>query len=142
MKDNVTAHIVTSAANIIAILLVGRLWQGMGVVVAWVFALLLGGGLLNYLYYRRNSLSLRDTVPKPSRLLALLCVIGTVLGYMLWLHAPEMRLHLVSLASVSDSMLHAVTGTMMIAGFSAIVGIPMWNHPLRRQLMYLVTGSK
>jgi len=142
MKDNVIAHVTDAVTNIIAILVVGRLLDGMGVIVARVFAMILGAMLLMYLYHKRNSLALNEAIPESSRLLALLCMIGVTMSYLLWQWLPGAQAFLALLGPLSDSELHGIMSAITILFFVLLVGIPMWNHPVRRQLSSLGTGGK
>lgn len=142
MKENVIAHVTVAVTNVIAILVVGRLLGGMGVVVARVFAMMFGAMLLMYLYHKRSSLRLNEAIPESSRLLALLSMIGVTMSYLLWQWLPGVQAHLVLLGPVSDSLVHGIVSAIMILFFVLLVAIPMWNHPVRRQLSSLGASSK
>jgi O-antigen/teichoic acid export membrane protein len=142
MKDNVIAPVTVAVTNIIAILVVGRLLDGMGVVVARVFAMILGAMLLMYLYHKRNSVALNEAIPESSRLLALLCVIGVTMSYLLWQWLPGLQVLVAPLGPLSVSLVHGIVNVIMILFFVLLVGNPMWNHPVRRQLSGLGTSGK
>ncbi|HED16041.1 MAG TPA: hypothetical protein ENI64_04385 [Gammaproteobacteria bacterium] len=140
MKDNVVAHVLMTLANIALILLIGRLWQGLGVIVAWVLALSLGGLLLISLYHYRNSLALRDVIPGPSRALAALCLAGVVVGYVVWYKLSEFIVG-GGWQVFAGLFTQSVVDAVMILAFGMLVVVPMWKHPVRRQLMTLLRGA-
>ena len=142
MRDNVVTHLVMTASNIVLILIVGRLWGGMGVVVAWALALALGGGLLNILYYRKNVIYFSNVIPKDSRWLAVFCLIGFLVGYGLWLQSPEIKKLMLTISAPSDLWARYMIGSLMVACFFMIVSLPMWNHPIRKKIMNLIADVR
>ena len=140
MKDNVVAHVFTTLMNFVCILLIGPLWQGLGVIVAWVLALLLGGLLLIYLYHYRNSLALKDVVPVPSRALAVLCLTGVLVASAVWHKLPEFVANGEGRVFWGLSTQN-VADLVMILVFVVLAVVPMWKHPVRRQLMTLARGD-
>ncbi len=142
MRSNVVTHLVITAINIVLILIVGRLWEGMGVIVAWAVALVCGGVLLNLLYFRINRISLHNIIPRSSRYLAVSCILGLFISYWLWLRAPVINEYLLVSFGLSDLGLMDVTGIVMIIFFLVIVAIPVWRHPIRKSLMNWVVNDK
>ncbi len=138
MKHNVIVHVFTTAINLILILIIGDLLDGLGVVVAWVVALILGGALLNILYYMRNKILFSNIIPEYSRWLVLFCLIGIFIGYGIWLQEPVMLESLLMMIAPSYVDASRITDGLMIASFIIIVGFPMWRHPMRKTLLNLV----
>jgi O-antigen/teichoic acid export membrane protein len=140
MRDNVITHLVMTVSNIVLILIVGRLWEGLGVVVAWAVALVLGGGLLNILYCWENVIYFSNVIPKDSRWLTVLCLIGFFVGY--GLQSPEIKKLTLIISASSDSWARYMIGSMMVVCFFMIVSLPMWNHPIRKKIMNLIADVR
>ena len=138
IQDNLVTHILLSGANIGLIWLVGELWSGMGVIVAWSVSLALGGVLLNILYYRRRNINISELVPGSSRLLVLSVVIAMLVSLLLWQeqgHIPGLLKNMNMGAEYIPELIYAV---LTIACFVIIILFPAWQHPVRKQLLNLV----
>lgn len=134
MTENVVTHLVMTLTNIVLILVIGRLWGGMGVVIAWAAALALGGGVLNFLYFRRNAISLNNIIPKSNRLLAFLCLIGFLVCFLVWQFLPIFLDQLLLTSTLTDSTIRIITGSIMPVLFFAIIYYPVLNHPIKKDL--------
>ncbi|WDN88254.1 hypothetical protein BuS5_01222 [Desulfosarcina sp. BuS5] len=142
MKDNVVTHLVMTASNIILIFIIGRLWEGLGVVMAWALAVALGGGLLNILFYWKNVMCFSNVIPKDSRWLAVFCFIGFFVSYGLWLQSPEIKKMMLAISAPSDPWGRYIVGSLMIGCFFLIASLPMWNHPIRKKIMNLIADLR
>ena len=142
MKDNVITHLVMTASNIILIFIIGRLWEGLGVVVAWALAVALGGGLLNILFYWKNVICFSNIIPKNSRWLAVFSLTGFWISYGLWLQSPEIKKLILAMSAFSDLWGRYIIESLMIACFFLVAGLPMWNNPIRKKIMNLIADVR
>lgn len=138
MKDNLFAHILMTFANIVLIFLIGESWQGLGVILAWALSLSLGGAFLIYTHHIRNALSISMLLPHPSRVLALFCLIGTAVSYLVWAMLRDLgaTIHKGGNAYLGSQGESSVFVTLI---FIFLVALPMWRHPIRRQLTSLLS---
>lgn len=138
MKVNVVAHFAMTAVNLLLAYLWGLEIGGVGVVSAWSSALAVGGIILNVMYFRSHKISWRNTIPKGSRLLTVLCLTGIAIAYsMWWLVSDIQTLVRGNSAWTNATVKLAIAGAMVVA-FTAIVAAPMWNHPVRRKLWRMI----
>lgn len=142
MKDNVVTHLVMTATNIALILIIGRIWGGLGVVAAWAAALACGGGLLNLLYYWKNVISLSKVIPKESRWLMFFSLLGVGAAYGLRSQSSEIREVILGMLPSFDSWERYMIGGLMIICFFLIAGLPAWNHPIRKRMINMVAGIR
>lgn len=140
MKDNVLVHVLMTFSNVALILIIGKYWQGMGVVVAWPISLAIGGLLLILLYHMRNSLKLKDILPRASHSLVVISLVGTGVSLALWHILPELLADMSLSQSASLSTQNLVNSAIPCA-FVILVAVPMWLHPVRSQLAALKRGS-
>ena len=81
LRWNIVGHIAIAAINIILGPLFGLFFDGNGVVLAWAISLALGSCLIYFPYHLQNNISLFELIPKGSRLLLGLCMLGALLFY-------------------------------------------------------------
>jgi O-antigen/teichoic acid export membrane protein len=137
MKDNVTCHLLITSTNIILVLFMGGLWDGLGVVAAWSLALMLGGGMLILRFFRKNKIPLNHIIPKTCRGLAFCCLTGGILSYCLWMNSGQIISILSSGAMQSCvSRKYTIEG-VMIALFIMIVSQLAWRNPIVKKLLKL-----
>jgi O-antigen/teichoic acid export membrane protein len=140
MRGNVVTHLVMTASNLVLVLIVGRLWEGLGVVGAWVAALALGGGLLNILYYLEHKLNCDNLIPKDSRWLSVLCLLGCLVGFVL--QSPEIKRLVLIIVPASGSGGRYIMESLTVACFFIVVSLPMWSHPIRKKIMNLIADVR
>lgn len=141
MRANVASHLAMTAVNLLLAFVWGHTFGGMGVVSAWSLALVLGGFVLNIMYFRIYEIPWRAAIPKGSRLLTIFCLTGTVVAYGIWWQLPDVAVLMTDrLAWMGEAIKFAISGAM-VAAFMVIVAVPMWNHPVRRELWRIVVPA-
>ena len=141
MKYNVISHLVMTSANLLLILTTGRYSEGLGVVLGWSISVALAGCVLNTFYYRRNGIRFAAAVPNESRLLFSLCLFGLLVAWELWRHSSVVKSLMLPLLTTTSSLEYGVA-SVMVACFLITIGVPMWNHYLRRELIGLLKGIR
>ena len=128
LRWNVISHIAIALLNAGLGFTLGMLYDGMGVVIAWVISLALGSSIIYLSYHLTYKIPLIELVPKASRTSIIACLIG-ILSALLIHHKLNDRFDTVALNSI------------IILSFSIIVFIPFWLHPMRKRLMGWVTNE-
>jgi len=122
LRWNVVGHIMIAVFNAGLGFLFGIFYDGVGVVVAWIFSLALGSSVIYLSYHIKNKIPLIELMPKASRLIVAACLIG-ILSALLINH------------KLNDNFNVAALNSIIILSFSTIVLIPFWRHPMRKRLM-------
>jgi len=117
---NVVAHIVIALLNGSLGFLLGVFFNGIGVVVAWLFSMALGSSLIYISYNVKNKVPLVELIPRASRLIVLACLTG-ILSTVIIHQALSHAFSPIALFSISFS------------SFLIIVFIPFWLHPMRKR---------
>ncbi|MQY79372.1 MAG: oligosaccharide flippase family protein, partial [Bacteroidetes bacterium] len=128
LRWNVISHIAIALLNAGLGFTLGMLYDGMGVVIAWVISLALGSSIIYLSYHLTYKIPLIELVPKASRTSIVACLIG-ILSALLIHHKLNDRFDTVALNSI------------IILSFSIIVFIPLWLHPMRKRLTGWVTNE-
>jgi len=116
LRWNVIAHIAIALLNISLGSLFGTLFDGIGVVVAWVIALIGGSCIINLSYQIENKISFRDLLSKSNGILLSFCLIAIIL--------------ITSIHSKQSRSIEMLTPFL----FMAIIFVPFWIHPMRKRL--------
>jgi O-antigen/teichoic acid export membrane protein len=122
LRWNVISHSLIAIINAGMGLLLGYLYDGFGVIVAWIIALPLGNSLVYIFFHIKHKIPFSELVPKASRILMLVCVIGTVSAL------------IINIKFNHDSIVSMLNSIVMIV-FVAVVFVPFWLHPLRKSLV-------
>lgn len=141
MKNNVISHIVMTSMNLLLIALIGKIWQGSGVIVAWAVSLSVGGVLLNIIYFKHNRIDFMELVPKDSRMLCLVSIFSLGLSYFYWLSQEYVVQQLLKLSIQVPVPTDLLFYGSLIACFSLIIIIPVWFHPVRAGLLDWIIKS-
>ncbi len=112
---NVGGHVGIGVLNVILGLLLGVYFEGTGVVIAWVISLSLGSCLIYFSYHLKNKISLIELVPRDSRLLILVSLLGA--------------LSIIPIQDKTDYMV-LIPGIFLVASFFVL-----WFHPMRKSLI-------
>ena len=133
LRWNVWGHVTIGVLNGILGGLLGWLYGPIGVVVGFVTALLAGSVLIALAYQRAHSIRARDLVQTDSLWLGLAGVVGSAL--------------ILTLYSIYHDVLNLfVLGALMVSVYLVVIALPLWRHPVRRQLygwlLHLVPGRK
>ncbi len=128
LRWNTFAHILIAIMNVIFGLVLGFLYSGYGVVLAFGISLLVGSMIIIVSYHIENHISLRALVPRESVESSLASVAGMIVaGSVYYLVRKSLPLSLVS--------------TLIITFFLGIICFPIWIHPERKRITnWLGTG--
>lgn len=119
---NVTGHLIIALLNLGLGILLGMLSNGIGVVVAWAISLSLGSSLIYLSYHIKHKIPLAELLPKASRLLIIVCLIGLASTYVV-----KFKLNHIFSAILPN--------ILMVFLFSLIILTFSWLHPMRKQLL-------
>ena len=121
LRWNVISHVAIAVLNAVLGLILGVYFGGIGVVIAWVVSLALGSSLVYLSYHIKHKVPLIDLLPRDSRILITVSLIGAVF----------------------ISAIQAKTGYMITipAIFTATILIILWFHPMRIRLVGWVSDE-
>ncbi len=128
LRWNVLSHVSIVILNLVSGFLLGLYFGGTGVVIAWATSLALGSSVIYISYHIKNRIPLIELLPKASRLISAVCLIG-VLSTLLIQH---------KLNHASDAI---ALNSIILFAFSVIVFIPLWLHPMRKRLVGWVSSD-
>lgn len=121
LRWNVRGAVVTAALNVALGLALGFAFGATGVVLAYATGIIVGAALTLGAYQRDHHIPVSDLIDRPTLVLGLASGVGgavTVGLYRVMADWPALSL-----------------GLILAAAYLAIVGIPLWRHPVRAQLM-------
>ena len=122
LRWNVISHAGMAILNLCLGFILGERCGGLGVVAGWALALAAGGVILGVSFHRCNGLSLREFLPQASRGVFACCLTGVALSYLLY-------------ATLSADWSPLALSGAMVACFTALLSVPLWLHPLRKELV-------
>jgi hypothetical protein len=96
---------------------------------AWSLSLALGGIILNIAYHLINRLPIKELLPTSSRLLLVSCVVGAIFSYIVFAVSYSLNKPILSSSAV-------------ILCFAMTIAIPVWIHPLRKEIVGWITKLK
>jgi len=128
LRWNVVSYITITLLNAILGFLLGVLYDGIGVVVASIVSLAIGGSIIYLSYHVRHKIPLLELLPKASILITTACLVSIISTLII--------------QNKLDHSLNAIEmNVIIILSFSIIVFIPFWLHPMRRRLVGWVTNE-
>jgi O-antigen/teichoic acid export membrane protein len=128
LRWNVVAYIAIASLNTGLGFLLGVFYDGIGVVIAWVFSLSLGSSIIYISYHIKHKIPLIKLFPKASNIIALVCLISALSAHIIY-HKLNHFLNIIPLASA------------VLFSFSIIIFICLWIHPMRKRLLGWVTNE-
>jgi len=128
LRWNVAGHIVIALLNAGLGFLLGMLYDGFGVVIAWAVSLAIGSSIICLLYHIEYKIPLIELLPKASRIIIVTCLIG-ILSTFIIQHKLN---HVFSTIALNGIILFS---------FSIIVFVPFWLHPMRKRLIGWITDE-
>ena len=128
LRWNVISHILIALLNVGLGFLLGTFYDGIGVIIAWVFSLALGSSIICLSYHIKHKIPLIELLPKASRAILLVCVIGILSAFIIQ-HKLNQNFNIITLNS------------MILFSFAIILFIPLWLHPMRKRLIGWVTDE-
>lgn len=125
---NVIGHIAIGILNAGLGFVLGSLYGGTGVVIAWVISLALGSSVIYIAYHLKYGIPLSELIPKESRIIAVICISGLTAIFLI-----KSSIHF----TPSTTLLNSI----MLLTFSVIISLPLWFHPMRKKLFGWVTNE-
>ncbi len=119
LKWNVIGNIVIAVLNAGLGIILGYLYGGIGVVVAFIIALTFGSSIFYISYHIKYKVSFREVIPAASKILLLVCFLFISIFFLI----PP---------GITRAAFPLRIGIIVLTG-SAIL-ITMWLHPMRKQL--------
>jgi len=126
LRWNVIGHIAIALLNVGLGFSLGFFYGGIGVIIAWVISLVLGSSIVYLSYHIRYKIPLIELVPKASRIIIIVCLIGIFSSFIIN-HNFFGYFNTITLNSI------------VILLFSIIVFPFLWSHPMRKRLMEWIT---
>ncbi len=121
LRWNVAAHVAVGVLNAGLGFILGKLYDGTGVVMAWVISLALGSSIVYIAYHINNKIPLSELIPKESRIVASICLLSIIFIFLL---IPKIDY-------IPNPLL---LNSIILLIFSAIIVVPLWFHPMRKKL--------
>ena len=121
---NVLAHITIGILNIGLGIILGLFYNGIGVITAWILSLSMGSSIIYLSYHLKNQIPFNELLPQTSILIATTCI------------------SIIFISKIMYSNLHTSQLTFMLTlSYTIIILIPVWLHPMRKQLTLWVTDA-
>jgi O-antigen/teichoic acid export membrane protein len=120
LRWNVIAHLAIGVLNAVLGLLLGLLYNGMGVIIGWVVALALGSATIYLSYHIKHDIPFIELCPRASRMIVVTCATSILFAR--------------AASYMPDSF-----NTLMINGaitslFTIIIFVLLWIHPMRKRM--------
>lgn len=128
LRWNTISHVLIAVLNFSLGLILGNIYDGIGVVVAWVFSLIIGSFMIPISYHYRHNIPIVELLPKESRGIGLASIVGLSVSLILY-HYLVGRIILPG------------TATIGFLAFFASIAVPFWVHPMRKRLTGLVSSQ-
>lgn len=122
LRWNLISHISIALLNASLGFLLGILFGGRGVVLAWVISLALGSSIIYLSYHVSHKIPLIELLPRASRIITLVCFVSVLSArviYCIFAHGT----HTI-----------ALNGVILLL-FLVIMFIPFWFHPMRKRVI-------
>ncbi len=128
LRWNVISHIAIGVLNACLGFLLGVFFDGIGVIIAWVFSLALGSSIICLSYHIKHKIALIELLPKSSRMMIVTCLIGILFS----ITAQHKLDHVLNPMLLNSAVFFT---------FSIIIFLPLWLHPMRKRLMGWITNE-
>jgi O-antigen/teichoic acid export membrane protein len=122
LRWNVIGHITAAILNFILGFTLGLLFNGYGVVTAWVIALSLGSAVIYVAYHLTNRIPLIELFPRDSRAMFVLCTLVLLLSLLIQ-------------SGFNHTLRSIALNIIIILLSSLVIFIPFYLHPMRKRLM-------
>lgn len=126
LKWNTLSHVIIAFMNAVLGFIVGYIYGGMGVVIAWIISSIAGSLMITGSYHYSYKISLKQLFPKESTGVATACLVAVFSTFLIH--------HSIN-HSINDVL---ISGAVLLI-FSMIIFVPLWIHPMRKCLMGWVT---
>lgn len=128
LRWNVASHIVIAILNVGLGYSLGQFYDGIGVVIAWVFSLGIGSSVIYLSYHIEHKIALAELFPQASRMVCIVCAF-CILSIFIINYQNK---------NVFDTIL---IKSIMIMVFSIVIFIPVWLHPIRKRLIMWINSE-
>lgn len=122
LRWNVIGAVAAAILNVVLGIILGLLFNGYGVVVAWVIAFSLGSAVTYVAYYLTHKIPLNELFPRDSRAMF---VFYTII----------LLIFLIIQYELDRTLMTSNMNNFMILLFLSFILIPFWFHPMRKRLM-------
>lgn len=122
LRFNVISHITIAILNAIWGVILGFLFNGYGVVMAWVIALSLGSAFIYVSYHVINKIPLQELFPRDSRAMA---------GFLIMI----LIIDLIIQPKINYNANAITLNILLIIAFLFVITIFLYFHPMRKRLM-------
>jgi O-antigen/teichoic acid export membrane protein len=128
LRWNTIGHVIIAVSNIGLGWLLGSIFGGTAVVLAWVFSLITGSLVIPISYHYRHKIPITELVPKENRVIGLASVAGMSISLLLYYQ-------------MNNQLSPPVLATVVALVFSTIVIFPVWLHPMRKRSIGWITDE-
>lgn len=119
---NTRGHLIMAISNVMLGLVLGYIFGGRGVVIAWVLSLVAGSITILLSFHRRNNIQFSDMFPKNYLFVGLSSLAG-------------FSVSLLAYRNLSNNLsLMSITGVVILT-IIIVPAFPLWQHPMRKRLM-------
>lgn len=122
LRWNTVGHVTIAALNLGLGLLLGSIYGGAAVVIAWVVSLTTGSLIIPIAHHIRHGISLSELLPKGT--------VNMLIGSIIFIFLSLLLYEYLGYESNPFTIL-----AILMLGFLMIVGFPIWFHPMRRRVI-------
>lgn len=126
LRWNLISHVITGLLNFGVGFLLGIFYDGIGVVIGWVFSLILGSSIICLSYHIIYKIPLTELLPNASKKIVIACLFSILFSYIIRY-------------TLSYRLETFILNGIIIFLFCIIIFIPLWFHPMKRYLMDWIT---
>ncbi len=127
LRWNTLSHILIGAINGLLGIILGLIYGGVGVVVAWLVALVVGSWVVPYYYHKENKIPFNFLFPSEFFGLLFSTFIGIWLGWVAYFHFEKLNAILVFLICSGVFLLSVV--------------VAAWRHPMKDTIVGFVKNK-
>ncbi|BCA57118.1 hypothetical protein W02_42580 [Nitrospira sp. KM1] len=134
IRFNVVSHLVMTLMNLLLSVALGWWLGGLGVVLSWGCALVVGSACLLLLFARAKRIPATSLLPHSHKVLVCYCLAGVMFTYAIWAGLQGGTASSPFLRNISPVGHSLVLDGAMILVYAAFMIIPVWSHPVRKDL--------
>ena len=128
LRWNTIGHVIIAVLNFSLGLLFGRIYGGMGVTVAWVFALIVGSLVITLSYHLKHKIRLLELLSRENSFVMLGALCASAIA--------------ISLYRMLNSRLNLASMLLLLTFvFLGVVSFPLWKHPIRRKAIRWISAE-
>jgi len=120
LRWNTIGHIIIAVLNLGLGWLLGSIFGGSAVVVAWVISLIAGSLIIPISFHLKYNIPVTELFPEENGPVGFASLVGLTLSLLIY-HQMNDHLSLLALSGI------------IVISFSVIVIIPVWLHPMRKR---------